>query len=442
MPMLPPQAVSMTCPNCSTKFQAQVFQLVDVGQVPEMKQALLSGRINVAVCPNCSAGGMLATPLLYHDPAKQFFFSLFPPEVQATPQEQENFIGTFTQFVMRDLPADVPKGYLLTPRRFISLSTMLDTILEGEGISKEALEGQRKRTALLGRLLQADNDQVALQKLADENKEQLDYEFFLTIAAYIEAAEQDQDEESLRRFTDLRTFLSGYTGIDLDNIAEGESEDELDIDSAVDALLEADEAQLPELIAEYRPMLDYTFYEAVTSRVDAAHTAGSTEEAERLATRRDLVRETVERMDQEAQQLFEAAAQTLQSVLEADDLRAALVEHREQINEAFLLVVGANAQHAERVGNQAAVDTLNEIARLAPEVVQEALSPEERFIGQLLAAEKPQDATKLLRQNASSINSDFVKRLNELSSEMETAGRKEQSDRLRQLGREAASMLF
>jgi hypothetical protein len=47
-----------------------------------------------------------------------------------------------------------------------------------------------------------------------------------------------------------------------------------------------------------------------------------------------------------------------------------------------------------------------------------------------------------LRQNAASINSDFVKRLNELAGEMEAGGRKEVSDRLRQLGREAASMLF
>ena len=48
----------------------------------------------------------------------------------------------------------------------------------------------------------------------------------------------------------------------------------------------------------------------------------------------------------------------------------------------------------------------------------------------------------MLRQNAASITSDFVKRLNEMAEEMEAAGRKELSDRLRQLGREAASMLF
>src|SRR5919112_6353294 len=83
MPMLPPQPVSVTCPNCRTPFQTPVFQLIDVGQAPDLKQALLSGRVNVAVCPKCGAGGMLAAPLVYHDPAKQFFFALFPQEVKA-----------------------------------------------------------------------------------------------------------------------------------------------------------------------------------------------------------------------------------------------------------------------------------------------------------------------------------------------------------------------
>src|SRR5687768_582914 len=101
MSMLPPQPVSITCPNCRTQYQVPIFQFVDVGQAPEMKQALLAGRINVAVCPNCGTGGMLASPMLYHDPAKQYLFALFPQEIQATPQEQEQFIGTLTQYAMR-----------------------------------------------------------------------------------------------------------------------------------------------------------------------------------------------------------------------------------------------------------------------------------------------------------------------------------------------------
>lgn len=439
MSMLPPQPVTLTCPNCRSTYQTPVFQLIDVGQAPELKQALLSGRVNVAICPNCGSGGMLATPMVYHDPAKQFFFSLFPPEIQATPQEQEQFLGTLTQLIMRTLPADAPKGYLLTPRRFISLTSMLDAILEGEGIPREALEAQRKRSQLLGQLVQAVEDEAELRRLVEANKDAIDYEFFLTIGAYIEASEQEQDAESQRIFTTLRDRLMEISGFDAQ--AEGLPE-EPDVEQAVAALAEADEARLPELIAEYRPAIDYEFYETLAERIDAAHRAGDSAGAERLDARRTLIRETVERMDREAQAMFEGAAQALQAAIESDDPRAVLREHQDQLGEAFLLMLDANLQQAQRSGNTTLAERLQAIGQMASEVVQESLTPEERLIGQLLGAEKPQDATKLLRQNAAMINSDFVKRLNEMSSEMEQSGRKETSDRLRQLAREAASMLF
>jgi hypothetical protein len=126
----------------------------------------------------------------------------------------------------------------------------------------------------------------------------------------------------------------------------------------------------------------------------------------------------------------------------APDTAAALRERAEKIDEAFLLVLQANAAAAERMGNTQAVERLAEIERLAIEIAQESLSPEDRFINELLAAEKPQDATRLLRQNPRMITSDFVKRLNELADQMESDGRKPLGERLRQLGREAGAMLF
>jgi hypothetical protein len=147
-------------------------------------------------------------------------------------------------------------------------------------------------------------------------------------------------------------------------------------------------------------------------------------------------------MDKQAQELFEAGAKVLQQVFEAPDAAEALRANREQIDEAFLLVLQANIAAAERAGNADAIARLQEIERLAVEVAQESLSPEDRFINELLQAEKPQDATRLLRQNPTMITAAFVKRLNELADEMEQGGRKPLGERLRQLGREAGAMLF
>jgi hypothetical protein len=437
MATLPPQPVQITCPNCRTTFQTPVFQLIDVDQQPELKQALLSGQINVAVCPNCRTSGLLATPLLYHDSSKQIFWSLFPQELNAKPDEQEKFIGALQQFVMQGLPADTPKGYLLNPRRFISLTTMLDALLETEGISKGALEAQRRRTALLAQLLQTE-DESAFEQLVTERKAEIDYEFLITLAAYIEAAEMDGDGESVARFTELRDRLVELTGI---GDPEGAG-DAGDLDAAITALLDADEAKLRETIAEHRPALDYDFYAALTERADAARTEGNGGEAERIETRRNLILETAEQMDREAQELFERAANTLREVLVAEDLKEALDERRADVNEAFMLVVATNREAAERQGQTEIAERFAEIEELAVQVIQEAMSPEERFISELLGAETPQASTKLLRQNAAKITPALVKRINELADEMESNNRTEVGERLRQLGRESASMLF
>lgn len=438
MATLPPQPVAITCPNCSTRYQVPIFQLIDVGQQPELKPALLSGRINVASCPNCGVGGMLASPMVYHDPAKQLFFVLFPQEIAAKAEDQERFVGAIQQIVMQGVAADTPKGYLLNPRRFITLTSMLDAILEAEGIPKEELQAQRRRTELLGRLLQADQDDQAFERLVNENRDAIDYEFLFTIAAYIQASEDDQDEESATRFTQLRDRLLAITGMS-DPTAD---ETDVNLEAAIDALLNADEADLSEQIAEYRPALDYGFYESLTARADAAREVGNTAEADRIEARRTLILDTTERMDREAQEMFEGAANTLREVLQADDTRQALAERRDQLGEAFMLVIAANKDAAQRAGHLDIIPRLDEIERLAVEVVQESLSPEDRLISQLLSAETPQDATKLLRQNAAKITPAFVKRINELAEEMQQNGRKDTSERLRQLGRESASMLF
>src|SRR3569832_1173905 len=108
-----PQALQLNCPNCRTPMRAQIFTLVDVGVQPELKNYLLAGQRNMAICPNCGTPAMIAAPLIYHDPTKQLFLVHFPQQLNARPEEQERFIGAATSAIMRELPPDMHKGYLL-----------------------------------------------------------------------------------------------------------------------------------------------------------------------------------------------------------------------------------------------------------------------------------------------------------------------------------------
>jgi hypothetical protein len=437
----PPQIIQLTCPNCRNPMRAQVFTLVDVARQPELKNYLLAGQLNVAVCPNCGTPAMIAAPLIYHDPAKQLFLTHFPQQLNARPEEQERFIGDATSMLMRELPADAPKGYLLAPRRFLTLNTLVDTVLEADGISREMVEAQRARVELISSMAEAyEQGEEQLATLVEQQKDRLDYDFFATLGAFADASTQSGRDDSAQLLLALRDKLVELTGFDAD-LADLEGED-VSSDEAIDRLVAASDEELEEVIAELRPVIDYGFYEAWTKRIDDAEQAGDSATAARLTARRAQILETVERMDQQAQELFEAGAQVLKAVIEADDPAAVLRANHEIIDEAFLLVLDANLAAAQRAGAAEAVGKLTDIRRLALEIAQEALSPEDRFINELLQAEKPQDATKMLRQNVAMINPALVKRLNELADQFEGDGRKPLGERLRQLGREAGAMLF
>lgn len=439
MPPIPPRPVQLTCPACKTPFRTNLYTVVDVGQQPELKQALLAGQLNTAVCPNCGTASMLGTPLVYHDPEKQLCLVYFPQELNARPEEQERFIGDTTSFLMRSLPPDAPRTHLLTPRRFMSLASLIDVVLEAEGIPREALEQQRRRIDLISQFAAALEDENQLQSLVNQYKGELDYEFFATLNAFIEASAQEQRTDSVELLTRLRDELLELSGF---NPEADEADEDIDVAQAIERLEQASDAELDEVIAELRPAIDYSFFEAWTNRIEVLEQAGDTAAAQRLTARRTYILEAVERMDQEARALFEAGADVLREVLLAADPRPVLEAHSDKLGEAFMLVLSANVAAAQRSRQHELVERLEAIGQLAVEIMQERLSPEERFINELLMAETPQESTKLLRKNAAKVTSELVKQLNTLADDHEKRGMKPSSERLRQLAREAGAMLF
>lgn len=438
MPPVPPQPVQLTCPVCGTNFRTNIYTLVDVSQQPELKQALLAGQLNVAVCPKCGAGTMIAAPLVYHDAAKQLFLIYFPQELNARPEDQERFIGEATNALIRLLPPNAPRGYLLNPRRFMSLGSLVDTILEADGIPREALEQQRRRIDLISQLASSLTDEAQFTRLVTQSQEELNQEFFATLNAFIDASNQEGRADSAQILTQLRDTLLEMTGF---SDALG-ADDEGEVQAAIERLATVPDEELEQTIAELRHAIDYSFFQAWTDRIEALEQAGEQDEANRLTARRQQILEMVERMDKEAQALLEAGANVLRQVLTAPDPAAVLRASVDKLDEAFMFVLATNMAAAQRAGQSEAVARLQEIERLATEIIQESLSPEDRFINELMMAETPQQSTKLLRQRAAQVTPAFVKRLNELADEQEQRGTKEVADRLRQLARESGAMLF
>lgn len=437
MPPFPPQPVQVNCPNCGSPIRTGIYTVVDVSQQPELKQALLAGQLNVALCQNCGMGSMLGAPMVYHDAEKKLCLVYFPQELNASPEEQERFIGETTSAIIRSLPPNAPRAHLLNPRRFLSLPSLLDTVLEAEGISREMLDNQRRRVELISELASALDDDQEFAGLVAQNKANLDDDFFATVQAFLAASAQEGRKDSveiLQRLLDQLIAATGYR-------FPGE-EDVPELDEVLDRLMAVSDDELDQTVAELRPEIDYAFFEAWTAKIDEFEQQGNAAEAQRLTERRARILATIEEMDREAQAMFESGNAVLREVIDAEDLRAALEAQGSNVDEAFMLVLDVNLAAADRAGQATTVDRLLQIREAAVAFIQERLTPEERLINELMLAETARESTQLLRQHVAQITPELVKKLNEAAELQEQRGVAEQAERLRQLAREASAMLF
>ncbi|HEX5809940.1 MAG TPA: CpXC domain-containing protein, partial [Anaerolineales bacterium] len=145
----------IACPRCRQMITANIEQLFDVTQEPQAKQRLLGGVSNMARCPHCGYQGRLATPIVYHDNEKELLLSFFPPELNMQLNEQERLIGPLIKQVTDRLPPERRKAYLLKPTANLTYESMIQTILEKDGVTPEMLKEQQERVQLIERLLQA-----------------------------------------------------------------------------------------------------------------------------------------------------------------------------------------------------------------------------------------------------------------------------------------------
>jgi hypothetical protein len=53
--------------------------------------------------------------------------------------DQQKMIGRLTQQVINNLPPEQRKAYLLQPQQFFNLKTLIETILQADGITPEML---------------------------------------------------------------------------------------------------------------------------------------------------------------------------------------------------------------------------------------------------------------------------------------------------------------
>jgi hypothetical protein len=445
--LFPPRGAQIRCPNCGTPYVVPIFTIIDLGANPELRAPLLSGQVNVAACPNCGAGGPLGSPLLLHDPEHNFLGVYVPMESGRDDLQRQKIIGDLTQTLMRKIPSDQRKGYMLQPTQYVDWQRFVEKLWEFEGVTAEMLRRQREQSTLLQRLVGLANDDKALDLALERGASLVDRDFFNLIDQLVLMGRSQGQSGELEMLLKLREKLLEKTPAGqqvkaqqdkiralLAKITPTTSRDEL-VDITTEAWMAEDGQQVVGTLAVAAPQLfDYQFLMSLSERIGGASTP---EQRKKLEELRQFLVQMQEQVAARQQQSQEAMAQQvqglLQEILQANDTEAALREHIEEIDDTFLTFLVANIQQAEKAKATAAVRRLRAVYEQAVKILQESMPADLQLLNTLLTAPDEATVRRLLKENRATITPEFVESLKPLESEMRESGRTELADRIKSL---------
>ena len=432
--MIPTLPIEVTCPQCKTKYMAQVRSIVDIGQEPELKAALLRGQLNAVVCPSCRAFGAVTTPLLYHDPGKELLLLFVPPQLNLPPQERERLTGSLINALMSAVPSEQRKGYFFNPRTVLTMDGLMEEVLQSDGVTKEMLEEQRARSALLQELVSVQDDEGKLQALIEQHKDKIDYSFLLALSAIADAGAAQGQPSLSERLLKLRDTLVQRLSIALpEPLAQDTSPAQV-----VDKVLTLKDEQARWALVVYnRPLFDYAFFQELTKRIEQA----PAEEAESLRQVRAELLEMIGQLDQEAQAFQDAKVKLLQDALASQDPAQVLRDNRQEVDMVFLTVLSATLRQAQGNGDQDKVQKLVALNDSVLSLLQEDMPPELRFVNELLGVEYPEGTGRLMQERRADWDDKLLEILDTLAADLDTQKRTKTAQRLRDIRKQAEAML-
>lgn len=437
-------AVPITCPNCGNQYQTPVRSIIDVGQQPQLRQAFLSGQLNLAVCPKCHTGGMLEVPLVYHDPGAEFLAVYFPQQLNIPEMEKQRMIGDLTQSLMRTLLPEQRKGYFLSPRQFASRQNLMDAVLGTMGITQEELDRQRKKMKMVEQFMVMADDPKGLQMMAKGQDAQLDYEFFGILAGMLQQAQGMGDEKSAARLELLQKNLMPITTFGKRMVKQQAAVESLkeikDADEFLEKMVASDPDEVTAIAVSARPMLDYKFFESLTARIDASQGA----ERDRLGKLRDQLLELTQKLDEAARVGIDEAMGLLRQIVSSPSPRSAVHEHADEIDDLFMSVLSMNIQEAERQGDKDLLATFEMIYDEVMALVEAGLPPEMQLINELLRTSYPDGTRALLSEHRAEVTPELLELVGQMADEMvqrEDPEAAETAKRLRDIRSQAMLMV-
>lgn len=411
------------CPQCHQPNIVEIQQIFDQGQDPTAKQKLLNGAVNVMQCPTCGYSGMIATPIVYHDPEKELLLTFFPPESNIPLNEQEKQLGPLINKVIDSLPPEKRKAYVLQPQSMLTFQTLIEKILEADGITKEMIEDQQKKIRLIQRLLTIPDDE--LETTIEQEKEQFDMAFFALFSRLLQSAAAQKDNEAVKKLEQIQKLLfektetgkelyqsSQQTQKALKALQEAGKDGGLTREKLLEVILNAkSDTEIATIVSLARNGMDYTFFQLLSQKIDDA----KDEEKERLTGYREKLLELTSEIDKHVQEEYSQTKQLLEKIIQAQDIEAETEKNFEHITELFLQVVEDEIANARK---QADLDRIQKLERVMI-VIQKAMEPpaEVKFIEEMLSMQDQAALDAFMEEHKDKITPEFIQLLNSIISQ-------------------------
>lgn len=428
----------ITCPVCQTNFVDEVHQIVDVGQNPELKEMFLGGYLNVVQCPSCGSVTQVGTPILYHDPEHELFLVHVPMEMNLSHEDQQQLIGQMVRRAMDNLPAEQRRGYMFQPQTMISMQSLVEKVLEAEGITPEMIAQQRAQADLLQDLLTADKETT--NKLIEEREDEIDATFFALLRAVMESAERAGQEEQLMKLLNLQATLLRKTeyGQQLERQQqaihalnrEAKQAGEFTPRLLLKHVLanRDDMAVVDSLVVAGQQVFNYEFFVLLSERIEKRQKSGIN--ADELLALREHLLQLQKEMEQRSREIMADAQKTLNKLLSADDKKAAIRANLGNIDDVFMLLLSATMSQAENRGDTAQLAELQGIQESIIQEVEQQAPPEVRLINQLLMAGSDEEMRQLLDENTELVQPELMELLGAISAQADESDDEELKSRL------------
>ena len=415
----------IACPRCRQMITANIEQLFDVTQDPQAKQRLLGGVSNMARCPHCGYQGRLATPIVYHDNEKELLLTFFPPELNMQLNEQERLIGPLIKQVTDRLPPEKRKAYLLKPTANLTYESMIQTILEKDGITPEMLKEQQDRVQLIERLLQASAKDVR-GEIIKQNLNLLDEQFFALFSRLAQSAAASGQEPIARAMVDLQNQLLEETEFGR-NLKESVGELEaatkslqevgqgLTREKLLDIVLQTPgDARLRAYVTIARGGMDYQFFQLLSERINKA----TGDERARLQSIREKLLNFTNEVDKQLEARYKQAQEFIESLLAQEDVVKAVRDNLNNFTQDAVDVVNQLLRQASEKNDYTRMGKLQKMTEVLREV---STPPEVSLIEQLLDAPDEATLSKMLEANKDLLNDQFMEALIGLVAQVDQA---------------------